>query len=356
MTFIDHDTLRLLEPAVASLGAGLLLADLLLRRLGRPLALARVRDGLLACSGLTAALCWCGFLQFEDAPALRWVHLSDSFHYYMGPKYFRELGYTGLYECAARAEQELGAGAQVARRNYRRLATNQFMTGREALAAGRICRERFSPERWRVFVQDVDWFRHRIPWWATMMHDWGYNASPVWNAVGAWLAGKGPVTERRIAALTLLDAPVLLATFGLIAWAFGWRTMCVTLIFWGTNPANSYGWTGGSILRQEWLLASVAGVCLLKKGMPLGAGAALAYATALSVFPGFLAAGIGAKALTRQLAERRLALAPEHRRLLLGAALALAVALPAAAASGGGPSAWLGFAVNSRIDSQPSPN
>jgi hypothetical protein len=354
---LDRETLGAVELGVALFGVALLLADLALERLRRAGRLRRLRDGLLAGAALVAALCWWdGSLLPRGVPALRWVNFTDSFHYYMGPKYFRELGYVHLYECAALAEQQLGAGAVVAQRSYRDLASNDVVGGRELLARARTCPERFSAERWKLFRHDVDWFRRRIPYWEVTMQDWGYNATPVWNALGVLLAGSGPVSEARVALLALLDVPVLLATFGLAAWAFGWRTACVALIFWGTHPPNGYSWTGGSILRHEWLLASVAGVSLLRKGWLLAAGAALAYATALSVFPGFLAAGIGVRAAARWVTERRFSLAPEHRRLLLGALLALALVLPAAALSGGGPSAWLGFVRNSRVDSQPSPN
>jgi hypothetical protein len=356
---LDREMLGAVELGVALLGVAWLLADLALLRLGQPERLRRLRDGLLAGAALVAALCWWDAFLFQrerDIPALRWVNFTDSFHYYVGSKYFEELGYTHLYECAARAEQQLGAGAMVAQRTYRDLASNDVIGGRELLLRARDCPARFSTERWQLFVHDVDWFRRRIPYWEVTMQDWGYNASPVWNALGRLLAGNGPVSEARLALLTLLDVPVLFATFALAAWAFGWRSACVALIFWGTHPPNGYLWTGGSILRHEWLLASVAGVSLLRKGWLLAAGAALAYATALSVFPGFLVAGIGVRAAARSLSERRLVLAPEHRRLLLGALLALGVVLPAAALGGGGPSAWLGFVENSRVDSQPSPN
>jgi hypothetical protein len=356
---LDRERLDQLEFGVALCGAGLLLVELLLHRLGRPLVAKRLRDGLLAGAGLVAALCWWDFFLFQherDIPALRWVSFTDSFHYYAGPKYFRELGYVHLYECAALAEQQLGAGAVVAQRTYRDLATNEFVTGRQLLAAARSCPERFSPERWQLFVHDVDWFRRRVPSWETTMQDWGYNATPAWNTLGAWLAGGGPVSEGRLAWLTLLDVPLLLATWALAAWAFGWRTLCVALIFWGTHLPNAYLWTGGSILRQEWLFASVAGVCLLRRGKPLGAGAALAYAASLSIFPGFLAAGIGARAVARWASERRVTLTAEERRLLLGAVLAFAIVLPAAALRGGDASAWRAFVANSRADSQPSPN
>jgi hypothetical protein len=69
-----------------------------------------------------------------------------------------------------------------------------------------------------------------------------------------------------------------------------------------------------------------------------------------------MAVGIGLSALARAWRERRLVLAPEHRRLLLGALLALVLVVPAASYLAGGVDAWLGFVANSRLDSGPGPN
>lgn len=355
---LEWETLLHVKLGVAALGVALLLAEILLRRAGRPQALKRPRDALLAAAAFAALLCWWNPKSPVDLhwSSLRWVHFSDAFHYYMGPKYFRELGYVHLYECCAAAEARLGRGFEVARRTYRDLESNNFVDGRTLLERSRACEQRFDPARWQVFVHDVDWFRSRMRGWRMTMQDWGYNATPAWNVLGAWLAGTGPVSEGQLALLTLLDVPCLLAMWGLVAWAFGRRTMCVALIFWGTNLAAGSDWTGGSILRQEWLLASVAGICLLHRQKLVAAGAAIAYAASLAIFPGFLALGIGIKALAGWYQERRFTVTPEHRRLLIGAVLAIAVVLPLSARDDDGLRVWLDFAANMRADIQPAPN
>ncbi len=356
---LDRATLNDVTLGLACVGTALLLLELVLHRAGANLRLRVARDALLAGVGLAAALVWWRPLWLADADstsALVGANWNDAFHYTLGPKYFRELGYTHLYVCSAAAEVERGGRAEVAKRVYRDLETNRPVPGRRVLVEARSCRERFQPEAWSRFVEDVHFFRERVPSFETTMQDWGYNATPAWNAVGALLTGSAPVTERQLLWLTRLDAVLLLACAALIAWAFGWRTLCVASIFWGTSLANAYGWTGGSILRQAWLFASVAGVCLLRKQKPLAAGAALTAAATLVVFPGFLAAGIGAKAIAEWIAARRISFSRSQRRLLGGAALALAVVLPTALPSGGTPAAWAAFVHNSRIDSAPAPN
>jgi hypothetical protein len=356
---LDRETWSDLAFALACVGTALLIVELVLHRWHAGRRLAGVVNVLLGGVGLLSTLVWWTPLWVSEAKpttALRGVHMTDAFHYYMGPKYFRELGYTKLYVCTAAAEVELGATGDVVRRIYRDLETNQGVPGRQVLAEARVCRERFTPDAWERFVHDVDWFRQRVPLWNTMMQDWGYNATPVWNALGALLAGTDRVTERQLLWLTRLDTGVLLACAALIGWAFGWRTLAVTSIFWGTYVANSYAWMGGTILRHEWLLASIAGLCLLRRRHPLAAGAAITYGATLAIIPGFLAVGIGLKAIAQWVAARRIELSGEHRSLLLGAALTLAFVLPASLPSGGTAAAWAGFVTNSRIDSAPSPN
>src|SRR5690606_30801345 len=48
-----------------------------------------------------------------------YYHRHEFFHYYLGSKYFEEMGYKRIYECAAAAEIDLGRGAQVMRRELR---------------------------------------------------------------------------------------------------------------------------------------------------------------------------------------------------------------------------------------------
>ena len=54
----------------------------------------------------------------------KYYHRHEFYHYYLGSKYFKEIGYTDLYECTAVAEVELGRGAAVAKRDLRDLHVN----------------------------------------------------------------------------------------------------------------------------------------------------------------------------------------------------------------------------------------
>src|SRR5262245_27997859 len=95
-----------LRVVLAAAGAGLLAVGALLARLGRPQGQRYLRDSLLAALGVLGALSWWGSGGLHLTSP--YIHVPDMFHYYVGAKYFRELGHTRLYECTVVAEAEEG--------------------------------------------------------------------------------------------------------------------------------------------------------------------------------------------------------------------------------------------------------
>lgn len=335
-----------------ALAAALLLAwGVVLRRRGAPLRHARLRDRALAALGLVSAAAFFNFGLFHYGT---FVHTWDTFHYVVGAKYFPELGYTGLYEATLAAERASGLLPPGSSVPVRDLGTNALVTA-SADAALAAWQPRLGA-RWEDFVADVLWFRSRTTPEAfrRTLLDHGYNATPAWGILGGALArAAGPVTDRSVQLLALLD-PLLLLGGWLLLWrAFGWRAACVALVFWGTNYPGRFYWTGGSFLRMDWLAAAMAGVALLRLGRPRLAGAALALSTLLRLFPGALLLGLGLAAAWRLARERRLAAVREELLVAQGALLTAFVVLPLSLLAAGGftsvrGSAWSEFAANSR--------
>jgi hypothetical protein len=286
-----------------------------------------------------------------------YYHRWDQFHYYMGAKYFRELGYDGLYKCGVVAEDELGTvtsgdpakPAKVdlskevrhADKKIRNLGgDNLLMPVTAILEHPEQCRDRFAPARWDAFKEDIRFFRVASDktYWEDMQKDHGYNPPPVWT-VGGWLfaslypAGHAfvlPVIGKVIwlQLLAMLDVAYLAAMFAALWWGFGWRVFAVGAIFWGTQSSAPFYWTGGAFLRQDWLFFLVLSAALLRRSKPRLAGAALVYAGLLRIFPGLVVIGwltIAGAHVWRHRASP----AARHRPLV--AALAGVVALGAAA-------------------------
>jgi hypothetical protein len=340
-------SIQAVKLAVAIAGTGLWLWGAVLNRVGRSDRQRRLRDALLLTLGLLSVLCWTNFFRFHYS---HYLHGTDFFHYYMGARYFPELGYTGLYDCTSAADVAAGLGDQVAARSMRNLETNAIESGKAIVADLARCTRRFSPERWLEFQTDVAWFRQLIPdsYWQKIQLDHGYNATPAWAILGSTLASFGETTPARIFALTLLDWLLLVAMWGVVWRAFGWRVMCAALIFWGTNYPAHFGWTGGSYLRQDWLAALVIGICCIRMDRPLAGGFALACATLLRIYPGFVVLALALKAALEMLRRRRFWLSRSHGRIAIGGLLATASIFAMSEFAAGGSSAWREFAVNTR--------
>ena len=337
---------------LAFLGAALLAWGYLLQRRGTPQRFGRLRDSILVA---LAILAYTGYYNwgFFHFPNPSHVHYHEFFHYFVGSKYFPELGYTRLYECASLAEAEQGFGSRVELRTIRDLRENELVSSKYALEDPQRCTNGFSrpftPQRWEEFKSDTEYFRTSagLGAWEKMLKDHGYNPSPVWTMTGSLLANLGPASKSLVDGfLVWIDPLLLLVTFGFVAWAFGWRIACIAVLFFGTNDLSSFGWIGGGYLRQDWLMFAVIGVCLLKRGKPALGGASLATSALLRLFPvGFLVA-IGLRLLWILVRERRIDRV--GARIAVGAALATAILVPASSIVAGSAEAWPEFLRNTR--------
>jgi hypothetical protein len=346
-----RDTIPAVQLALAVLGLLLFGQGLVLHKLGRPDALRRGRDTALAVLGVLAGLAWWNFGGFHS---YGYVHRWEQFHYFLGAKYFAELDYTRLYTCVTVADLEEGLDRQIGTRRVRDMETNRAgPAGTIAADPGR-CTQHFTDARWTSFKSDVAWFRAQLPpeVWERIFLDHGYNAPPAWGMLGGTLTRHLPATDGSILALSLLDPALLILTGIAVVWAFGWRTLCVALLWWGTNRMAGFGWTGGGLLRQDWLLLSVLGICLVRRGHAAGGGMALGYAALLRVFPGLIVVALILQAIARSLRARRVVLEREQLRLLLGVLTSVVVLLPLSAATSGGFAAWGAFVDNARANTR----
>lgn len=274
----------------------------------------------------------------------KYYHRWDQFHYYMGAKYFPEMGYDGLYKCALLAQDELGVvkytnedtGRPVtldmtkevrhADKKIRNLGgDNLLLPASEILAHPEICKPHFSPERWEAFKADVQFFRTASDkgYWEDMQKDHGYNPPPVWTIMGRFWGELHPASTGYLQFLASFDIAYLLGTFVALYWAFGWRVFAVAAIFWGCQSSAPFYWTGGAFLRQDWLFFLVLSSCLVRKRWFKLAGASMVYAGLLRVFPGL--AVIGWLTVAGIYLVRHKRMARSHVQTLIGGVLAAAV-------------------------------
>jgi len=318
---------------ISLVAAGLLMLEQRAKRVGHPVPERTARR-------IGIALTVVSFLLYFDFfnPNTRYnnyYHRHEFYHYYLGSKYFTEIGYDHLYTCTAIAEVELGRGAQIRKREIRDLSAKNLIvptTETYIFDDPGQCKNRFTTERWEAFKKDVTWFEQssRGEYWENMQKDHGYNPPPVWTMTGKLVSSLVPAGDVAFKLLSLLDIGLQLSAVLLINWAFGWRIMTLATIFWGCNAPAGFYWTGGALLRQDWIFFVIASVCLARKRKFGLSGAALSWASLLRIFPLGLFGGVGLIVIFSWLRTRRLN--SDYVRFIAGAAVAVALLVPASVA------------------------
>ncbi|TPV96330.1 MAG: hypothetical protein B7733_05025 [Myxococcales bacterium FL481] len=212
------------------------------------------------------------------------------YHYYMGSKYFDELGYFGLYKYTFLADRE---DRNVLRkvRKTRDLHDYRWVPVQGEIDS--IETNGFSPARWSAFKRDLgdvfDLTRRRTA--RRMVTDLGYNATPFGHLVFSTLSSRlslGDVVERTV--LLSLDWVILIPAFFVFGRAFGgvraFAFVGCFMLFFGATPFHF-----GGMLRFFWLATVLVGISCYKLGHYKTAGFAFALAVAERVFPVFFLVG-----------------------------------------------------------------
>jgi hypothetical protein len=252
-----------------------------------PVVLGGRRRALLV-TAVFGVLAWFNFFAFHG-PHLDhrrlFVHLHDTAHYYLGAKYFREVGYDGLYAAMVRAQ--LDDTGEATAGWVRDLRTNREVSVEEILDHADAVRGAFAPDRWQAFLADTRFFRERLgPRWDGLFRDHGFNPTPLWTLLGSAIVRSAPpATDRALVALGAIDLVLLVASFAAVGWSLGKHAATLALIHFTVVFGATFGWVGGSFLRYLWFAALVGGACLLSRGFHGAAGSLVALSAMLRVFP-----------------------------------------------------------------------
>ncbi|UCF32980.1 MAG: hypothetical protein JSV78_11675 [Phycisphaerales bacterium] len=217
----------------------------------------------------------------------RFLHDHEFYHYYMGSKYFPELGYHGLYTATHRALIENDSTLSGAIPVVKNLRTYQREGHTISLERSNSVTRLFSDRRWQEFKQDVRFFQARISasGWQYLLVDHGFNGTPFWTRLGSTFSGHLELNNRTLFLLASFDLLFIAAMLLLVGYAFGLKTSLLFCIFFFANFFATFDVTGGSFLRQLWLASLVGFVCFFKKGKMGPAGFCLAVSVLDRVFP-----------------------------------------------------------------------
>ena len=323
-------------------GLSLLAVFLIIWRHKMPGKLKNDQAGqILGVMAVVAVLAYTNFGHFHGSSM---VHHWEQFHYFLGSKYFPEVGYDGIYVASLAAERELdlGRGPQP---HMRDLRTNEVVRVASLVNHMNEVRNRFSDERWQTFRTDTRYFLEasRYDYIARIRKDHGYNPTPTWTFTARIFSRWPAASTASLKALAWLDPILLCGMFVMIFRTFGTRIGCLAVIVFGLGYPWRFDWVGGAFLRQDWMAAVGVAICLLKRKSFGLAGGLIAYATMVRVFPGGFLVG-PAVVFVRHLADGR----PTawFRRLAVGFGVGVVLCLAAGSLTGTGLRAWTDFKWN----------
>jgi hypothetical protein len=243
----------------------------------------------------------------------------DSFHYVLGPKYFDEVGYFHLYDCIAAADAQtvnkLKGGRVRDLRDYR-----YYMRLPTAAKRGK-CEERFSPARWEEFKRDYAFYTtvsgRKLK---LMAKDRGYNGTPFHMMVSKALLNSFDTSYRPLTFATLGDTLPVLAMFYALSVAFGWEVVAFVAIFFFSLFSDRGQFILGSFFRYHWMYCTGFALAALQLRKHAQAGAWVATAGLLNVFPVLFGLGVTIKGLWELITTRTLS--RSTRRFVAGAVIA----------------------------------
>ncbi len=248
--------------------------------------------------------------KYGTQPKHAYVHWHEIYHYYLGAKYFPEIGYKGMYETIAYADSisEHPALRAIGLRSLR--APTYPIPMAEGLRRGKEeFRPKFTDERWQSFRDDLEAMKNLgdTNWLDLGMFDAGYNPSPSWNVIGNTMANLMPLRQDQawfgdqspewyqIQWLPLFDPLLLVIALGFVTWAFGALGATAFVLFYMLSEPASMTWIAGSFFRWTWFVELMIGLSCLKKRHYIPAGIFFGLTATDRIFPlAFLgAAGVG---------------------------------------------------------------
>ncbi len=230
------------------------------------------------------------------ADKLPLIHQWEQFHFYLGAKYQREVGWFNLYKAVILADRET-VHALGDMPTTRELKTFEQVPLDVALKDAAEVRARFSDEQWQAFK--ADWVTMARLWpisWTQIMNDHGNSNSPAWAIVATPLAKLIPLSAKNQALIGWFDMLLMLGLWLAVWQSFGHRAASVGLFMWAAPPIV-FDYLSGSFLRWDWLFAIGLAACFLKKKRYGWAGGFFGFAFATKLFPIFFGVALGLRAL-----------------------------------------------------------
>ena len=214
------------------------------------------------------------------------IHHAEQFHFYLGAKYQREVGWFDLYPATIAADRET-VNVLASARHVRDIHTFRVITIEDAEPAIERAKQKFSPEQWERFKADwTETTRHYPHGWSSVITDHGNSNSPAWSLFAHPLSRLVPLSATSQSFLSWIDMALLFGMWLFVLATFGGRRASAALVLFAAPPIV-FLYTSGSLLRWDWLFATGMAICFLRRERWATAGAFFGYALMTKLFPIF---------------------------------------------------------------------
>ncbi len=275
---------------------------------------------------------------FKNETYVKSYEVWNVFHYYLGAKYFAEVGYFNLYTCALEADHE-SAGYWNRIMGARDMETYRIVP-RSSLPP--CPRTNFTTERWGEFSQDVEYFAllaHPI-YFSQLFCDKGFNPPPSWVSVARPLAQAISISTSR-AANIVFNLDVIAVLIGvLIIWRSRGGSVALLTAGLAIFYFGNFGRIGGNFLQYFWFPLMIVAIVLWAKNRPGLSGAALGMAVGLQSFPLFFGLPIVIRGIIDFVRERKKTEFGPHFRFSGGLIAVIVASFLLGSLAGRGVGAW----------------
>lgn len=231
--------------------------------------------------------------------ATRKPHIFEFAAFYLGAKYFPEIGYAGLVDPLAAAFEELFGpdGLRQHAPRIRDFESGEMRAPEAVVAAFRRSAPRWTHARWRDFTADVLFLdramvryssRPPLQLWHELFEDYGNNYPPAWIAYVHPLTRGVPLNGTTLLLFCAVDVLLLAGVFCAVGAVWGLGAAVTALVFFA-SATDLLSYATWSLAKFDWLFAMALAILMTARGRHGVAGALWGTAAALRVFPGALA-------------------------------------------------------------------
>jgi len=232
-----------------------------------------------------------------------------SYHYFMGSKYFSELGYYSLYRYTLLADKESAVPRLDDLKEIRHLEDLSRVSASQAIEKARKeKKEYFSEERWQEFKKDWRPMARGSETWGRKLNDHGFNPPPFWNVIPGMIAQKISTTNKTVyMAVRLADLAIFFILLCAVACYLGIDNALLCYIF--VNASVVLYYPHGFIdtyFQYQWLNSLILAMLFYRTGRMKLAGISFAYSAMVRIFPIVLMIGPGVIWLRKLIHDGRL--------------------------------------------------